>query len=88
MEVLWRGRARYLYFQDGAMFLLRPDARGVDVLARYRSGEIAALAAPSVRDGWPWPDRTRRPHPTGSRTPACTFRAGRASTSGTTSSRR
>ncbi|QUH03286.1 hypothetical protein HUO13_22825 [Saccharopolyspora erythraea] len=46
VEVLWRGRARYLYFQDGAMFLLSPDARGVDVLARYRSGEIAALAAP------------------------------------------
>ena len=46
VEVLWRGRARFLYFQDGAMFLLRPNASGVEVLARYRGGEIAALVAP------------------------------------------
>ncbi|MQA12983.1 MAG: hypothetical protein GEV09_02120 [Pseudonocardiaceae bacterium] len=46
VEVRWRGRRRYLYFQDGAKFLLRPDAHDVDIVARYRGGEIAALAAP------------------------------------------
>lgn len=46
VEVLWRGRRRFLYFQDGAVFLLRPDAHDVLVLARYSGGEIAALAAP------------------------------------------
>lgn len=46
VEVSWRGRRRFLYFQDGAMFEVRPDAREVTVLARYPNGEIAALATP------------------------------------------
>lgn len=48
-QVHWRGRPRYMYFQDGPAFLLRPDAAGVTVLARYPNNEIAALVAPFGR---------------------------------------
>lgn len=45
VDVLWRGRQRRMFFQDGPTFLLAGDA-GVSVLARYTNNEIAALVAP------------------------------------------
>lgn len=45
VEVLWRGRPRRMFFQDGPVFLLDSDA-GTTVLARYHNNEIAALVAP------------------------------------------
>jgi glutamine amidotransferase-like uncharacterized protein len=42
----WRGHPRRLFFQDGPMFQVRPDAADLAVLARYPGGEIAALATP------------------------------------------
>jgi glutamine amidotransferase-like uncharacterized protein len=45
IEVSWRGRARYMYFQDGPCFRLRPGAQEVTVLAEYPNGEIASLVA-------------------------------------------
>ena len=36
VEVLWRGRPRRMFFQDGPIFLLDSDA-GTTVLARYRN---------------------------------------------------
>ena len=45
VDVLWRGRRRPMFFQDGPMFLL-DSAAGVSVLARYPNREIAALVAP------------------------------------------
>ena len=49
VQVHWRGRPRHLYFQDGPAFLLRPDAPGVTVLARYPNNEVAAVTAPFSR---------------------------------------
>lgn len=46
VEVDWRGRRRVVFFQDGATFRVREEDPGVDVLARYPNGEIAAVAAP------------------------------------------
>ncbi|MHA6616939.1 BPL-N domain-containing protein [Pseudonocardia sp. DLS-67] len=46
VEVRWRGSHRHLFFQDGPVFRLGPDATGVDVLSRYPNGELAALVAP------------------------------------------
>jgi glutamine amidotransferase-like uncharacterized protein len=46
VEVRWRGSRRHLFFQDGPVFQLDPGATGVDVLARYPNGELAALVAP------------------------------------------
>ena len=46
VDVRWRGRDRRMYFQDGAEFLLRRDAPGVQVLAHYADGGVAALTAP------------------------------------------
>lgn len=46
VEVDWRGRRRVVFFQDGATFQVPDDAPGVDVIARYPNGEIAAVAAP------------------------------------------
>ncbi len=48
-QVCWRGRWRFMYFQDGAAFVLRRGAEGddgVEVLAHYPNGQVAALAAP------------------------------------------
>ena len=46
VQIRWRGRPHQLYFQDGPAFLLRPDATGVSVLARYPNDAIAAVTAP------------------------------------------
>lgn len=43
IALTWRGRQRHLYFQDGALFRSNTGT----VLARYRSGAIAALVAGS-----------------------------------------
>jgi glutamine amidotransferase-like uncharacterized protein len=42
----WRGRTRFVYFQDGPVFRLDRTATGVTVLARYDNGEIAAAVTP------------------------------------------
>jgi glutamine amidotransferase-like uncharacterized protein len=44
VEVLWRGRPRRMFFQDGPIFLLDADVRPT-VLARYGNREIAALVS-------------------------------------------
>lgn len=63
VEVDWRGTRRLMFFQDGTTFRLRPDAVGVDVIARYPNGEIAALTAPygsgRVAVVGPHPEATR-----------------------------
>jgi glutamine amidotransferase-like uncharacterized protein len=46
IDVDWRGERRSVFFQDGPAFHLDTGAAGVEVLARYRNGDIAALAAP------------------------------------------
>jgi glutamine amidotransferase-like uncharacterized protein len=46
VPVLWRGRPRHLFFQDGPYFQLRPGAANVTVLATYANGEVAAMAVP------------------------------------------
>lgn len=49
VEVVWRGRRRRLYFQDGPVFVLDPGAltpaAGGTVVASYPNGEIAAMVA-------------------------------------------
>jgi glutamine amidotransferase-like uncharacterized protein len=45
IDVRWRGRRQTLFFQDGPYFWLHRGAEA-DVLATYRNGLIAALAAP------------------------------------------
>ena len=42
VQVLWHGRRRTLFFQDGPYFWLRPNAQA-DVLATYPNGKIAAM---------------------------------------------
>lgn len=42
IPVLWRGQRRDMYFQDGPHFVLDSDD-GVEILARYTNGAIAAL---------------------------------------------
>lgn len=44
VEVTWRGDKRWMFFQDGPIFVLRGDA-STEVLARYRNGRVAAVAA-------------------------------------------
>jgi glutamine amidotransferase-like uncharacterized protein len=46
VEVYWRGKPRYMYFQDGPYFVTKRHAIGVTVLATYTNGEPAALVAP------------------------------------------
>ena len=46
VQVNWRGKPRYMYFQDGSYFLLNSGAAGVTVLGTYTNGEIAAMVAP------------------------------------------
>jgi glutamine amidotransferase-like uncharacterized protein len=49
VQVSWRHRPRFMYFQDGPFFVVDGGARGVDVLATYANGEISALVAPYGR---------------------------------------
>jgi glutamine amidotransferase-like uncharacterized protein len=48
-QVSWRGKTRYMYFQDGSLFTVKPGATGVTVLARYTNNQIAALVAHTGR---------------------------------------
>jgi glutamine amidotransferase-like uncharacterized protein len=48
IPVLWRGKPRHMFFQDGPVFQLNADA---DVLATYDNGEPAALVVP-YGSGW------------------------------------
>jgi glutamine amidotransferase-like uncharacterized protein len=45
VDVLWRGRPRRLFFQDGPVFLVE-EGGATQVLARYPNGRIAAVVAP------------------------------------------
>lgn len=47
IPIVWRGKTRAMYFQDGPFFILDATATagGATVLATYTNGEIAALAA-------------------------------------------
>lgn len=42
VPVLWRGKLRHVYFQDGARFELDLKAAPTQILAYYTNGEIAA----------------------------------------------
>ena len=42
VPVVWRGKQRHIYFQDGARFELDLEAAPTEVLAYYTNGEIAA----------------------------------------------
>lgn len=44
VQVEWRGRSRWLYFQDGPVFELHPSAQAT-VLARYPNGTVAAVVS-------------------------------------------
>lgn len=44
VTVDWRNRQRRMYFQDGAVFRIDRRAAGLDVIATYPNGEIAAMA--------------------------------------------
>ncbi len=46
VPVNWRGKSRYMYFQDGSYFILNSAATGATVLATYTNGKIAAMVAP------------------------------------------
>ena len=48
IPLLWRGQRRDIYFQDGPHFVLDSEG-GVEILARYTNGAIAALVAPCGR---------------------------------------
>lgn len=48
IPVIWRGQRRDMYFQDGPYFDLDSED-GVQVLARYTNGAVAALVAPHGR---------------------------------------
>lgn len=45
VTVTWRGRTRHMYFQDGPVFKLNPNASAA-VLATYDNGLPAAVVAP------------------------------------------
>ncbi|MBT2274982.1 hypothetical protein J7E69_26585 [Rhodococcus enclensis] len=40
----WRGDKRRMFFEDGPIFVLRDDTP-TEVVARYRNGRVAAVAA-------------------------------------------
>lgn len=42
VPVLWRGKQRHIYFQDGTRFELDLEAAPTEVLAYYTNGQIAA----------------------------------------------
>ena len=46
VQVSWRNRSRFMYFQDGPFFTLDREAAGTKILATYTNGEISALVAP------------------------------------------
>ena len=46
IPIMWRGTRREMYFQDGGFMVPKRKATGIDVLARYTNGSIAALVAP------------------------------------------
>jgi hypothetical protein len=45
VRVTWRGRSRFLFFQDGPVFRQADSPDGVDVFATYSNGLAAALLA-------------------------------------------
>ena len=46
IPVIWRGKRRKMYFQDGGYMVPKRKATGITVLARYTNESIAALVAP------------------------------------------
>lgn len=68
--VMWRGRPRTVFFQDGPYFALDADADAT-VLATYTNGAPAAVVTRfGASTAWGSPDRTRRPATTGTPTTA------------------
>jgi hypothetical protein len=45
VPVRWRGQDRLMYFQDGGYMVPKRRAAGIEVLARYSNGSIAAMVA-------------------------------------------
>jgi glutamine amidotransferase-like uncharacterized protein len=46
IKITWRGQPRYVYFQDGPIFLIDPGTAGVTTLANYDNGTVAAVVTP------------------------------------------
>lgn len=46
VPVIWRGKLRHMYFQDGGYMVLEPGTAGVTVLATYSNRAIAAVVVP------------------------------------------
>jgi glutamine amidotransferase-like uncharacterized protein len=49
MPIRWRGRKRWMYFQNGNMVRFNASASGVIVVATYPNGDIAAAVSPFGR---------------------------------------
>ena len=45
IQVVWRNKKRWMYFQDGPYFILNPGANAT-ILATYTNGKIAAVVTP------------------------------------------
>lgn len=46
VQVSWRGRSRFMYFQDGPFFTLDHEATEAKILSTYTNSEISALVTP------------------------------------------
>lgn len=46
IQVLWRGKQRSMFFQDGNYFTFQNRTNGATILATYTNGEVAAVVAP------------------------------------------
>jgi glutamine amidotransferase-like uncharacterized protein len=46
IQVLWQGKPRSIFFQDGNYFTFQNGTNGATVLATYTNGEVAAVVAP------------------------------------------
>lgn len=46
IKIKWRNQSRYVYFQDGPLFVIENGAQNVQIIASYDTGANAALVAP------------------------------------------
>lgn len=51
IQVVWRGKTRWMYFQDGPYFMPDSDVKGQTILAYYTNGKVAAMVQP-YGSGW------------------------------------
>lgn len=51
VQIVWRGKKRYMYIQDGPYFKADRNVNGKTILAYYTNGKVAAMVQPYER-GW------------------------------------